>query len=69
MSFLLRFRFNPHLHGRKTKARAGVCSWHGGDCRKKPRWSFYTPTGWQSACRDAKPSIEDRYGSPVNVMA
>lgn len=69
MSYLLRLRYNPHLHGRKTVARQGVCSWHGGDCKQKPRWSYYTPTGWQSACRDAKHLVEGRYGFPVNCVA
>ncbi|MCX5597642.1 hypothetical protein OOK29_05760 [Streptomyces phaeochromogenes] len=66
MSNLLKFRFNPALHGKKSRARQGICSWHGGDCGQNPRWSFFTPMGWQSACKDAREAIEERYGKPMN---
>ncbi|MEU0411742.1 hypothetical protein ABZ307_28525 [Streptomyces griseorubiginosus] len=66
MSHLLKFRFNPELHGKRSRARQGICSWHAGECEKKPKWSFFTPMGWQSACGEAREAIEERYGKPMN---
>ncbi|WP_274029431.1 hypothetical protein [Streptomyces sp. MMBL 11-1] len=62
---VLKFTYNKALHRRGTRGYQGVCSWHAGECEKKPRWSMYTPMGWQAVCKAGLEAIERRYGKPV----